>query len=243
MKLNLKSKKRISIMVPALNEQDNIEKTVLEIEKGLKGKLDDYEILIFDDGSKDRTGKIADELSKKNRKIKVIHHKSPQGMGSCYREGLAKAKFENYMYIPGDNQFPANALSRMLSKIGTADIIIPYVTNMNIRPLARQILSSSFTLILNLAFGLNVSYYNGTVIHRTDLLKTALPKTDGHAYQAEILVRLLKKGASFTEIGYDMYERKGGKTSAFKWKNVKSVFSSISNLFWEVQLEPLLKPS
>lgn len=235
------SKKRLSIMVPALNEQDNIEKTVNEILKGVKGKLDDYEILIFNDGSTDRTGDIAQKLSNKNKRIKVINHKKPQGMGSCYREGLAKAKFEHYMYIPGDNQFPSAALSRMLTKIGQADIIIPYVTNMNIRPLTRQILSSGFTKILNAAFNLNVSYYNGTVIHKTALLKTALPKTDGHAYQAEILVRLLKRGATFKEIGYDMYERRGGKTSAFKWKNVKSVFSSIANLFWEVQVKQIFK--
>lgn len=228
-------------MVPALNEQVNIEKTISEILKGLKGKLDDYEILIFNDGSKDKTGDIANSLSKKNKKIKVIHHKKPQGMGSCYREGLSKAKFEYYMYIPGDNQFPSAALSRMIAKIGQADIIIPYVTNMNIRPLSRQLLSASFTKILNAAFGLNVSYYNGTVIHKAELLKTALPKTDGHAYQAEILVRLLKNGATFKEIGYDMYERKGGSTSAFKWKNVKSVFSSISNLFWDVRIRSLFK--
>lgn len=230
-------------MVPALNEQDNIAKTIIEIEKGLNGKLDDYEIIIFNDGSKDKTGEIAQALSKKNKKIKVIHHRNPKGMGSCYREGLSKARFEHYMYIPGDNQFPSSALSRMISKIDQADIIIPYVTNMHIRPLLRQFLSSAFTKILNFSFGLNISYYNGTVIHKTILLKTALPNTDGHAYQAEILVRLLKRGATFKEIGYDMYERTGGKTSAFKWKNVKSVFSSISNLFWEVQLKPIFKSS
>lgn len=236
-------KKRLSIMVPALNEQDNIEKTILEIEKGLRAKLDDYEILIFNDGSKDSTGEIAEVLSKRNRKIKIIHHRTPKGMGSCYREGLSKARFEHYMYIPGDNQFPASALSRMISKIDQADIIIPYVTNMNIRPLTRQFLSSAFTKILNLFFGLKVSYYNGTVIHKSSLLKTALPKTNGHAYQAEILIRLLKRNATFTEIGYNMYERKGGKTSAFKWKNVKSVISGIGNLFWEIQLKPILQPS
>lgn len=231
----------ISIMVPSLNEEENIEDTINEIKSGLKGLVKDYEIIIFNDGSTDNTGKIAEKLTKKNKKITVIHNKVPRGMGYCYREGLKRSKYEYYMYIPGDNQFPQKALWKMLSQTGKADIIIPYVTNMNIRPILRQWLSATFTHTINILFGLKVSYYNGTVIHKKKLLMTALPKTHGHAYQAEILVRLIKRGASYTEVGYNMVERHAGSTSAFKIKNVKSVFKSIFFLFWELQLKPRIK--
>lgn len=223
-------------MVPALNEEDNLANTINEIQEGLRGKIKNYEIFIFDDGSTDQTGKIADQLAKDSSKIKVIHNRPNKGLGNCYREGLRMAKFEYYMYIPGDNQFPKKALIALVNRIGELDIIIPYVTNMHIRPLPRQILSSTFTIIINLAFGLHIKYYNGTVIHRTDILRRVRSTTNGFAYQAEILIQLLKSGASFVEVGYEMVERQIGLTSAFKLKNVKSVFQTIGLLFWEIQV-------
>src|SRR3989344_7951124 len=99
MKNQNKLVRRLSITVPALNEEGNIANSVKEIQEGVKGKVKDYEIMIFDDGSTDKTGKIADKLAKKSPKIKIIHNRSNKGVGYCYREGLRLAKFEYYMYI------------------------------------------------------------------------------------------------------------------------------------------------
>lgn len=236
------TKKRLSIMVPAYNEEGNLENTIKEIKKGIGKNITDYEIIIFDDGSSDKTGKIAEALAKKDKKLRVVHNKPNRGIGYCYRTGQKLARFEYYIYIPGDNQFPKKALSESVEKIGQADIIIPYPTNIHIRPFLRQLISHAFTYLLNLFFGLKITYYNAPVIHKTKFLRGVPQKeTSGHAYQAEILVRLLKAGASFTEVGFDMYERKGGKTTAFKWRNVKRVLSTIVPLFWQLQI--LKKPS
>lgn len=238
---------RLSIMVPAYNEENNLENTIREIKKGIGKKLTDYEIIIFDDGSIDKTREIAEKLAKKEdkqsfavgrtKRIRVVHNQPNKGMGYCYRKGQKLARFEYYMYIPGDNQFPGYALSRMLEKLGQADIVIPYVTNMYIRPLTRRIISSLFTILLNILFGLKITYYNAPVIHKTRLLRGVPQKgNSGHAYQAEILVRLLRAGASFVEVGYQMYERSAGKTTAFKWKNIKRVISTLVPLFWQIQI-------
>lgn len=230
-------KKRLTIMVPAYNEEGNIENTVGEIKKGIGKKLSDYEIIIFNDGSNDKTGIISDTLAKKDKHIRVVHNNPNRGMGYCYRTGQKLARFEYYMYIPGDNQFPAKALSLLIDRIGKADIVIPYVTNMNIRPKIRQLFSSLFTLILNLSFGLKINYYNAPVIHKTKLLRSVTQNRDsGHAYQAEILVKLLRAGASYIEIGYKMYERSAGKTTAFKLKNIKRVLGTLLPLFWQIRV-------
>lgn len=229
-------------MVPAFNEEDNLESTVREIKTGLSGKVKDYEIIIFNDGSTDKTGEIAESLSKKDERIRVVHNNPNRGMGYCYIKGQRLARFKHYIYIPGDNQFPRTALSKMLDRLGEADIIIPYVTNMHIRPILRQWISQIFTLLMNLLFNLKITYYNAPVIHRTEFLRKVPQRTtSGHAYQAEILVRLLKSGASYVEIGYEMYERSGGKTTAFKLKNIERVLGTIIPLFWEIRV--LRRPS
>lgn len=234
-------RKSLSIIIPALNEEKNLEKTINEIKKGINNKLDNYEILIFDDGSTDNTGKLAELMSKKDDKIRVIHNKPNRGMGYCYKTGQKHAKFEYYMYVPADNQFPGYALKLMVDKLGNADIVIPYVTNMGIRPVMRRIISASFTLLLNFLFGLNLKYYNAPVIHKLKILRN-IPQSlnSGHAYQAEILIRAIKAGTSYIEVGYDMYERKGGKTTAFKWRSAERVLSTIILLFWQLQI--LKKP-
>lgn len=234
-------KKRLTIMVPAFNEEENLENTIREIKSGIGKNLTNYEIIIFDDGSTDKTGQIANTLSKADKKIRVIHNNPNRGMGYCYKTGQRLARFEYYMYIPGDNQFPAKALSLLIHKINHADIIIPYVTNMDIRPLVRQIISTFFTFLMNSVFGLKVTYYNAPVIHKTELLRgIGQNPNSGPAYQAEILVKLLRAGASYTEVGYKMYERSAGKTTAFKWKNIKRVIGTLVPLFWQLQI--LKKP-
>lgn len=231
----------LSIMVPAFNEEDNLENTVREIEAGLSGKVKDYEIIIFNDGSTDKTGEIAESLAKKDKRLRIVHNNPNKGMGYCYITGQKLARFEYYMFIPGDNQMPAKGLGILTSRIGEADMIVPYVTNMNIRPILRQWISQIFTIILNLLFGFRMTYYNASVIHKTQLLR-GVPQNpnSGHAYQAEILIRLLKAGASYVEVGYPMTERSAGKTTALKWKNIKRVIGTLVPLFWEMQI--LKKP-
>ena len=237
-------KKRLSIMVPAFNEERNLENTVKEIKKGIAKKLETYEILIFDDGSKDKTGETADKLARTYQNVKTFHNKKNLGTGYCYSKGLELAKYEHYMYIPGDNQFPAQAISLMLQSLGAADIIIPYVTNMHIRPFMRRVVSTLYTSLINFLFGLNIIYYNAPVIHKTSLLRGVIPrKNSGHAYQTYILVNLIKAGASYTEVGFNMYERKSGGTSAFKLKNIIRVVNTLFSMFWNINIRRRLQVS
>lgn len=229
-------KKTLTIMVPALNEEKNLETTINIIKSSINRKIIQYEVIIFDDGSTDKTGLIADNLAKRYKNIKVRHNYPNKGLGYNYKKGQEYAKYEYYMFIPGDNQFPKESLVKVLSSIGETDIVVPFVVNMHIRPPIRQVISFTFTFIINTLFNLHVSYYNSQVIHRTEILKKVPQKTNGFSYQAEILVRLIKGGASYKEVGYEMTERQAGSTAAFTLRNIFSVFKTVLILFWEIQI-------
>lgn len=235
----------LTAIVPALNEEGNLAETIHEIVPVLEKQFNDYEILIFDDGSSDQTGSIADALYSKNKKVKVIHNPKTMGLGYNYKKGVELAKMDYIIMIPGDNEITAGSFVEMFKKLGNKDIVIPYTVNIEIRPLGRQILSKAYTMINNLLFGLNVKYFNGPVIHRRAVIQSIGIQTDSFSYQTELLVKMIKGGYTFEETGMVLKERKSGRSKALRPKNVMRVFKSILNLFFDVHFKksPLPKPA
>ena len=230
-------KPTISVTIPALNEEKNIQFTVENVISAITNKFSDYELLIFDDCSTDNTGIITDELSKKNEKIKVIHNPKTMGFGYNYRKGVELAQYDYISMIPGDNEISSDSINEMFSLVAKADIVIPYTVNYWIRPLTRQIISRLFTVFMNFLFGLNLKYYNGPVIHKKEIIKSIPLTTDSFAFQAEALIKSIKSGHSFVQVGMYLQEREYGKSKAFKLKNILGVIRTVLRLLWKIYVQ------
>lgn len=227
-------KSSISIIIPALNEERNIKATVDEVLSAIGERFSSYEILIFNDGSSDNTGKVAEELARGNKSIKIIHNPVNMGLGYNYKRGVELAEKDYIMLVPGDNQILGDSIANIFGLIGKADMVIPYIENPGVRPLSRQATSKLFTLLMNFLFNLDLNYYNGVVVHKKDIIKSVPMSTGGFAYQAQVLTRLIKSGHSFVEVGMRIQEREYGSSKAFSLRNIISVLRSIKNLFWEI---------
>lgn len=230
-------KPSISFIVPALNEEGNLNAAINEILGALDDAFSAYEILIFDDGSTDNTGKISDDLAYKNKNIKVIHNGLTRGFGYNYREGVRLAKCDYVIMIPGDNEIPGSSIKDILRYAGSADIVIPYILNKEVRSVFRRIISRTGMTIINLLFGLRIKYYNGPVLHKTGIIKSVPLTTSGFAYQIEALVRLLKSGYSYVEVGMNIRIREYGTTKIFRIKNLVSVANIVIKLFREIHFK------
>lgn len=235
----MKKKPSISIIVPCLNEEGNLKGTMESIKEALKiaDRFGGHEILIFNDGSTDNTGKVAEELSRAEKNVKVIHNPKNMGFGYNYTEGVRLASKDYTIMVPGDNEIPAEAIAKIFSRCGAADIVVPYTANTQVRKLSRRVISRAFVGLINTLFGLNLVYYNGTCVIKSSLLKKVPLKTWGFAYMAAILVRLIRGGASYTEVGVDIKPRATGTSKAFAPKNVVSVGKAILTLFWDVRIK------
>lgn len=231
------------MIVPALNEQADLEHTVKIITTAIAGNEDisDYEILIFDDGSQDQTGVIAERLARENKCIRAIHNPGTLGLGYSYREGVKLAKMDYVGWAPGKNSIPEETVIRMLAAIGQADIVLVYILS-ETRGYFRQIVSKFFTLIMNMLFGLRIRYFNGPCIHRRDLLTKTRMTTNGFAFMAEINIRLLKAGFSYVEVGLHNRDRTQGNSSAFVFRNFLRVVNLMMKLFWEIQVRDRFNP-
>jgi glycosyltransferase involved in cell wall biosynthesis len=230
MRNGLPGARTITLIVPALNEEELITETVRQIVERVEGRFDDYEILLINDGSTDSTGDRMEDLARRFAKVCVIHNTTNIGLGAAYRLGCAQARHEYVMMLCGDGGMPASSLPAIFERIGSADIVVPYCVNLRrIKTPPRYLLSRTYTFLLNALFGLRLRYYNGLPVHRLDLVRSVAAESDGFGFQGEILVKLLKAGHSYVEVGVEGAE-KTNRSSALRMKNVISVTRTLGGL-------------
>ncbi|MEI8285305.1 MAG: glycosyltransferase family 2 protein [bacterium] len=227
----------ISIIVPAYNEGRNLADAVSAIEVAASHKFREYEILIIDDASTDNTGEIADELSMRNGNVKSIHNPTNMGMGFNYRLGVGLATKEYIGLVPGDNELMEESIMDIFDCVGMADMVLPYHSNSDVRSFFRRSLSGVFTAILNMLFGFRLKYFNGPAVQKRSIISKVPMTSNGFAYQAEILARLLKAGHSYIEVGMKIRNRQHGHSKALYPKNIFSVFRTVALVYWDVTIK------
>lgn len=229
--------KTISVIVPVYMEASNIRAAVQNTAWALnEARVDDYEILIIDclkrDGTHDGTPEIAESLAKQDNRIKVFHNPYIN-LGKKYWMGVDNAMFPYVVMVPGDNELTREVLRDLLAHLGEADILTSYAINSKIRPPMRRIISWLFTSLVNFSTGLNLRYYNGACVHRTDVVRQIKDRNGSFAYMAELLANLIKGGYSYKEIPITLQKRDGGKSTVFKRENFIGVSKTIFGLFWK----------
>lgn len=237
----LKKNKSLTVFVPALNEEMYIEFAVDSILEALKKTVPEYEVLIVNDGSKDKTGEIINNLTEKIPEVQALHHPRRRGLGAAYQSAVAASTKNYFVFVPGDNSWPHDSLVELFSLVGEADIITSYATN----PWARRggpprmFISSGYTKFLNALYSLDMKYFNGLTIYPTQFLKTNPVKTFGFGFAAEALLHGIYRGMNFIEIGLPIQELDGGLSKALTFKNLVSVIKTISNCFWEIRVQKI----
>lgn len=225
----------VSFVVPCFNEEHNVAATVASARSAMPAGRD-YEIVLVDDCSTDRTLGRMQELAKSDPRIVVLHNPVNLSLGGSYKQGVAVAKGQHVIMIPGDDGFPAKAIAEIFQHAGKADIVIPYAVNPGVRTPFRAFASRAFVALLNAMFRLDVRYYNGAVLHKTALLRTVEIRTNGFAYQAEALVKLISNGASYVHCGVEIKDREAGSSTALSLRNQIAVWKTLLHLIGEVGL-------
>ena len=166
----------------------------------------------------------------KNEKWKAGGIQSAIAMGGAFKTGLREAQFSHAMVFPADNEHPVDGVLPILQARGKADIIIPFVTNPEVRARHRRMISWCYVNIVNLIFGQRIPYYNGLVLQRTELLRSISIETNSFSFQTEAILKLLKKKATWIAVGVPLHQPSHSKTKAFRLKNVAGVVSTLIRL-------------
>lgn len=229
--------KSVTIIVPAYNEEKNLPLAISDLLSAMKGYRHVYEILIVNDGSTDATGRIADQFVRKHKHIRCIHHRRNEGMGTAFRSGITHAQKCWVVPFHGDNDSSADSLRAMIDRIGEADIISAYTVNTHLRPLGRRIISYCFVILTNLLFGLNLRYYTGYFLCRTESLRRLRLLSSSPAIYIEAKVSLIKQGARCIEVPFEHTGRKYGVSKTMNRKSIMDTLVTLVKLMREVNFQ------
>ncbi len=224
----------LSIVVTTFNEERVIADTIRGLQIAARAATDDYEIIVMNDASPDRTGVVAAEVKKEDPEhIRVINNPKQLYQAGNFLKGVQLATKEYLYSVGGDNRIEHESQKRFLQEIGQGDmVVLCYFTNDNIRHSIRRYLSWLFVQILNMITGYRLQYYNGPTIIRTEHLKAIKLKKPSFAFMAEIVIRLLKRGFPYKEVSMRLNPDPKGLNFRAVRMNFFPVVTTLWKLFW-----------
>lgn len=217
----------ISAFFPAYNDEKTIEKLVLTAISTLKQITKDYEVIIVDDGGPDRSGEIADDLSRKFKEVRVIHHKHNKGYGGALKSGFKNAKKELVFYTDGDGQYDVRELKKLLPFIKEADVVNGYKINRS-DSIHRKILGGLWNLGVRILFNLKVKDVDCDfrLIKRKIFSKIRL-ESDSGFLPVEMMIKIQRAGFKIKNIPVHHYPRTEGDSQFFKISRIIEVFGDL----------------
>lgn len=220
----------LTVIMPALNEEKNI---LLAINNTLKS-LEEFnilgEIIVVNDGSRDRVGELVKDFMQTDDRVRIINHKTPQGIGSSFWDGVDSGQGKAVVLLPGDNENNPWEIFRYFRLLEHVDIVVPFVFNKEVRSLFRNALSYVYRFITNTTFLVNFNYTNGTVLYRKSILEELDFRSTGFFFQTDILVRTVKRGYLFAEVPYRLGMRNVGISKAVTFPSLFEVIKGYLRL-------------
>jgi len=233
----------ISVVLPCYNEEAILNANLNTIISYLISKNNKYnwEIIIIDDGSKDKTGEIADQFAENDRRIKVIHHPTNLNLGLALQTGFRNSKGDVIIVLDVDLSYEVGYIEKLVDKLveEAADIVLasPYMKGGKVIavPRMRRILSKHVNRFMRIAAQDKYSTYTGMVrAYRRSFIKNVNLKTKDYEVNPEILYKAMILRARIVEIPatLDWTEQnrfKGQRTSSIRI--LRGFFSGIMSGF------------
>ena len=216
-------KPSLSVVIMAWNEEDNLPVQAERTIAFLEAHTSEWQLVIVDDGSADRTGAIADELAAaRPDQVDVVHHGQNRGMGAAIRNGYAAARCEWITQLPADCQVDPRVFTRFFEHIDHADIVLS-VYRQRDDGWQRKVLSWGFQTFIRVLLG-ERGDYTGTMVFRRSLLERVGPlASDSFFVNLEFPIRVLRLGAPHALVEIEAQPRLHGRSKVANLKRIRTV--------------------
>jgi glycosyltransferase involved in cell wall biosynthesis len=231
----------LSYFFPAHNEAANVRGLVEEALGTLPSLAETFEVVIVDDGSRDETPRIADELAASDPRVRTIHHPRNLGYGAALRTGFAASRFDLIAFTDGDRQFRVEDVGRLTARYAEAraDVVVGYRIK-RADPIVRTLYANAYRLANRIFFRLSVTDVDcACKLFRRDALRGINVESGGAFFSAELLVKLRASGRTVVEVGVPHYPRTAGTPTGAKPQVIVRAIRD----FWRLRLRLWAAPS
>ncbi|MEO8189157.1 MAG: glycosyltransferase family 2 protein [Acidobacteriota bacterium] len=226
----------ISVIFPMWNEETGMRHAVAAAREACEalqaaGEVREWEIVIVDDASTDATGKIADELSTADPRIRAAHHAVNRKLGGSIRTGLDTARHELILYSDADLPFDMGEAAKAcrLIRMYRADIVCAYRHDRTGEGAVRALYSYGYNLLVRLFFGLRIRDVNFAFkLFRRRVFEHVHLESEGSFIDAEILARASRLGFRIIQFGVDYFPRTRGLSTLSSLAVIRTMLGEMS---------------
>ena len=215
----------ISIIIPVYNEEDCIERCIEETREAFQDT--DYEIIMVNDGSTDRSHAIMDRLVAQNNRIRYISYANNKGYSHAIRKGIQLTSKEYTSYLDADLQYPPMELRRMYEfALENNQTFVLGTSEQKYYQLHRRVMSLAYNLLVSKLLNLRISDANSLKLIRTQALRKLDLKGELGAIELEVLVGIANQSIPINLFPIRAQERFAGQS---KW-SLKLIYVTLQTI-------------
>jgi glycosyltransferase involved in cell wall biosynthesis len=214
----------LSIVLPCYDEEPNVAAAIADADAAAGRFAAEHEIIVVDDGSRDRTRAIAEAVARLNHRVRVVAHERNRGYGAAVRSGIMASRSEWVLATDGDLQFDLSELGLFLPLAADSDLVAGYRID-RADPFARRVAAHAWNWLMRRTFGVGVrdvdcafKLVRGSAVRGLDL------ESDGAMISAELVARAQLAGWRIAEVGVHHRPRPAGESTGGDLRVVMRAF-------------------
>jgi len=234
----------LSVVIPAYNEESNVATCLTRVHSVLKELKLDWEIILVNDGSKDRTGTIARHMTKKIPNLTVVENKPNQGYGGALSTGFSRSTKEFIAFVPADNQFDFSEISKLLDlqRSSSADIVSGIRRNGGKDPIYRKFLRWGWNTLVRGLFGYLASDIDcGFKLLRREILEKVKLTSNGAMIDTQLFAGARARGLTVAEVEVTHLPRTSGRSTGGDPKVAIKAARELLIYWWQLRQEILVE--
>ena len=222
---------RVSLFFPVYRDESTAAVMITKAIGFLSSVADEYEVIVVDDGSPDRSGAIADDLARQHPSVRVIHHPRNLGYGAAIRTGLAASRFEYICFTDGDDQYEIEDFRKLLRLREHYDLIITFRYK-KIYSSTRIFVSWVYNRLLRFTFRTQFrDVSTGLRMIRRSLVDEIPLESNSPFIGAELAIKAMFAGYRVGEIGIQTFPRTFGRGSSTSMHNIIATMRDMQRIY------------
>jgi len=222
----------ISVVLPAYNEEANIREAVHRALQAVAVHTSGYEVIVVDDGSRDRTSEVVKAIMGEHPQVRLIRHDTNKGYGGALRSGFDAATKELIFFTASDNQYDPSEIARLLPLIDSADLVIGFRARRQDSPL-RRFYAWAWNTLVNLLFGyLGRDIDCAFKLFRRDVLEKVALTSSGALIDTQLLAGAKRRGCRIREVAVSHFPRQAGHQTGADPRVVLRAFRDLIRYWW-----------